>query len=128
MINVKDGMNLLMDMGLKPVIVTDPDDSNIEHFFIENEVVWDKLFFYLKENEPELQKSFETVPHYNWIKNIILSRNPKLQSMKIEGKDCYVVVFKEIQERENLKHLNSCLGFTFLLVSALMKDRLSQFE
>ena len=88
------------------------------------------LFFtYIKKNRPDINDYIETVPHFNWIKNIIISRNPELQVVEVEGKEYYGVKFPEIVDRsDKLVNLDKCLGYIFAMISEVLVKELGRFE
>lgn len=114
---------VLTAAGFTPVTTPDPDNFKKDLIFIQNEVVWAKLFNRIKQDQPDLEKALNSVPHINWIKNIIISRNPLLQPVDINGSTAYAVVFKEvIEKREKLQHLDRCLSFVFMIVQVYFQD------
>lgn len=114
---------VLTAAGFTPVTTPDPDNFKKDLIFIQNEVVWAKLFNKIKQDQPDLEKALNSVPHINWIKNIIISRNPILQPVDINGNIAYAVVFKEvIEKREKLQHLDRCLSFVFMIVQVYFQD------
>ena len=114
---------VLTAAGFTPVTTPDPDNFKKDLIFIQNEVVWAKLFNRIKQDQPDLEKALNSVPHINWIKNIIISRNPLLQPVDINGSTAYAVVFKEvIEKREKLQQLDRCLSFVFMIVQVYFQD------
>lgn len=129
MIYTNDAVNLLEDMGLTPMIIDSPEDPDKSLFFIEKKVVWGKLFTYIKKNRPDINDYIETVPHYNWVKNIIISRNPELQVIEVDGKEYYGVKFPEIVDRsDKLVNLDKCLSYIFAMISEVLVKELDRFE
>lgn len=129
MIYTDDAVNLLEGMGLTPVVMDSPKEPDKSLFFIGKKVVWGKLFTYIKENRPDINDYIETVPHFNWIKNIIISRNPELQVVEVEGREYSGVKFPEIIDRsDKLVHLDKCLGYIFAMISEVLVKELSRFE
>jgi len=129
MIYTKDAEKLLLDMGLTPIVAEDQKDSSKDHFFIEKDVVWDKMFTHLKHKRPELYAALDTVPHINWIKNIIISRSPKLEAFNLEGHECFGVMFPELVKRgEKLQRLDQCLRFVFINIQKYITEIFNKFE
>ena len=126
---VEDGYKILLDMGINPITVEDPDDNNVEHFFTDGNIIWDKMFTHLKNYKPELYEMLDTVPHIKWVKNIIISRNPKLENIEIEGQNYFGVRFKELMERgEQLQHLDRCLGYVFMIIQEYITEIFNKFD
>ena len=129
MIYTEDARKLLEDMGLTSKIIEDPQDSNKDHFFIEKDIVWDKMFVHLKNHRPDLYASLDTVPHINWIKNIIISRSPKLEAFNLEGQECFGVMLPELVERgEKLQRLDQCLRFVFINIQEYITEIFNKFD
>ena len=119
----KEAKKKLEDSGFTPVTKPDPTDFSKDLIFIESKVVWAKLFNRIKQDQPNLENGLNSVPHINWIKNIIISRDPIIQPVKIDGRDYYAVVFDEvIKRKDKLRHLDRCLGFVFMIVQTFFAN------
>lgn len=129
MIYTEEAKKKLMNIGLTPVVIPDSKNPKKDHIFIEQAVVWDKLFNGIKQDRPDLDEAMQSVPHINWIKRIIIAKNPELQTIEVEGQIFYGIMFKEIMEKaEKVPHLDQCLGFVFTLIQEYMVELISQFE
>lgn len=127
----------LLDRGLTPKIVQDPDNPNIDHFFIEKTVVWDKLFCSLEQSLKEsieggnegLNSFYKSIKHRKWVKNLIIAHDLKLNWVKSDKGYVLAVVFPEMMKRGNdLPRLNENMNKWMFLITTYLRILLEEFE
>lgn len=129
-IGTQEAIKELLDRGLTPKIVPDPEKPNVNHFFIENEIVWGKLFSSLEMGLDKEGVDINTfISHKNWVKRLIIAHNPKLDMIEIEKKLALVVVYPQMQERSSkVPRLEENVRRWMYLIQCYVSDLLERFE
>lgn len=136
MIDTDKVKNELMERGLTPISVPDPENSNRDLIFIEPKVVWDKLFCYLEteiakelDEEGPVKEFYDSIKHKGWLKKLIIAHNPELGWVNTNKGKALAVMFKPMQTKAGkLPRLDENLTKWFYLVQIVITELLDKLE
>jgi len=113
--NEKEARADLEEMGFTVKSILGEDGRYA--LFVEDQIVWSKMFVFIKQHGGK--ELLDSIPHLKWMENIILKYNPRMQSMMLEGKPAYGVVFQPIVDKVKagrpVKRVDRYIGYIFYL-------------